>query len=149
MSAYDCGLYQTSPDITVDSVIINQDPREVSNCVDAAETADFCFQDCYSQIVDAIKTVGALTNILIILFALLEVMLLISSLIVVCNGCCADYDDSTEEEGIPRRQQPRRLSHGRRGGAPAQRGQPYGGPAMNQRNGQRQSAVQMTRKAVI
>jgi len=98
MESYECGLYHAdSFNVTGENgVIINQDPRSVANCVNAALALDYCFENCYSAANDAITTIGALTSTFLILFALLEVMLLISSFILVCNP--AEYEDETEEE---------------------------------------------------
>jgi len=151
MSVYDCGLYQTSYNVTVGNVTINKETADVSNCVDNSET-DRCFEDCYLVVVDAIKTVGALTSTFLIIFALLEIMLLISSCILCCNPY-EDYSESEEGER-PRRQQPRRNhAYGQPSYPPKQQqvygrgsaqrvGQAYGRPDMNQGYGQRGRHVQ-------
>lgn len=109
MSSYDCGIYQTSYNVTVDGVNINQ--GNVSQCVNAAETIDLCFEDCYTVVEDAIKTIGALTSTFLILFALLEIMLMISAFILCCNP--DDFDSDSEEPGYEPRKSPKKEGYTR------------------------------------
>jgi len=68
MEAYECGLHQhISSTITGENnVNINQEPLEIANCKDAADTIDYCFKDCYAEAKDAITTAGLLTNTVLI-----------------------------------------------------------------------------------
>jgi len=157
MSVFDCGLYQTSYNVTVNGTIINEEPLDVSNCVDALKnTTDFCFDDCITEVVESIETVGALTSTFLVVFALLEIMLLISSCILFCNPYDDDdYSDDEEEES--RQQQPQRRIHsyeqpsypprqhdvyGPGSRQPARVNQGYRVPARNQGYGQRGRHVQ-------
>jgi len=150
MESYDCGLYQPgSTNVTGESgVIINQAPLEIANCVNAAATIDYCFEDCYTEAKDAITTIGALTSTFLIIFALLELMLLIASFHLCCNP--VDYESSSEEYDEPRK--PQKYAYG---GAPreqqgAYRNHPkqpqghYGQSGAQPYRGQ-QRGVQMTR----
>jgi len=156
MESYECGLYHDSSySITGESgVVINQVPVDITNCVNAAETLDYCFEDCYSEAKDAITTIGALTSTFLIIFALLEFMLLISTFILVCNP--VEYDDYSEEEDQRRPQrspQHRELSHQPRGPqnprqqqyAPPSRIDPRRGSNMRTNAGGRGRGIQMTR----
>jgi len=156
MESYECGLYHDSSfNVTGENgVIINEDPVDITNCMNTAETLDYCFEDCYSEAKDAITTIGALTSTFLILFALLELMLLISTFILVCNPI--EYDDYSEgEEQMKLQRQPQRREveyQPRRAQNPRQ--QPYAPPARtdprrgsNMRTdvGERGRGVQMTR----
>jgi len=155
MESYECGLYHDSSfNVTGENgVIINQNPVDITNCMNAAETLDYCFEDCYSEAKDAITTIGALTSTLLILFALLELMLLISSFILVCNP--TEYDDYSEEEEQIRPQRPpqrREVAYQPRGPqdrrqqyAPPARTDPRRGSNMRTDAGGRGRGVQMTR----
>lgn len=138
MEGYECGLYHTSSyNVTGENdVVINLEPLDIANCVNAADTFDYCFEDCYEVAKDAITTVGALTNTFLILFALLELMLLISSFILVCNP--ADYEDVTEEVD-PRPQRTNHHANRQKQGAYDQRGYPQGAHSRGAHN------VQMAR----
>jgi len=151
MEAYDCGLYHPiSATLYLkgeNDVNINQEPLEIANCKDAADTIDYCFEDCYNEVKDAITTIGALTSTFLIIFALFEFMLLISSFILVCNP--ADYEDSTDEWRDQRRQQPmndqadRQRGPRKQQGHHNQRGNPQGGQTRGAQN------VQMTRGQAV
>jgi len=146
MKSYDCGLYRDSSyDITGENgVIINQDPLNIDNCAKVDETLDYCFEDCYSEANDAIRTIGTLTSTFLIVFALLELMLLISTFILVCNPAESDYE-SEEEYVQPRHPpKPRENAYRPRGPPREQRGyydqRGHGGRAQN---------VQMTRGQAV
>jgi len=149
MESYECGLYHPiSSNLTGENdVLINQEPLEIANCKDAADTIDYCFEDCYSEAKDAITTIGALTSTFLILFALLELTLLICSFILVCNP--VDYEDYTEEEWDQRPQQRRNDQAYRQRGPREQQGHynQRGYPQRGQTRGAQN--VQMTRGQAV
>lgn len=146
MRSYECGLYhEDSFNVTGESgVIINQDPRSIANCVNAAADLDYCFEDCYSAASDAISTIGALTSTFLILFALLEVMLLISSFILVCNP--AEYEDETEEEYVQPNHQPKSRNQAYKPTGPPREQQGYYGQRGPTRG---TNGVQLTRGQAV
>jgi len=149
MESYECGLYHDSSfNVTGESgVVINQDPVDITNCMNAAETLDYCFEDCYTEAKDAITTIGALTSTFLILFALLEFMLLISTFILVCNP--VDYDDYSEEEQRRPQRSPQRRELAYQPRKPQdprqQQYAPRRGSNMRTNAGERGRGIQMTR----
>jgi len=95
MESYECGIYQPNPPSVVgyNDTDINDGSYDVSYCLDpsGSDTTDYCFEDCYSELENSITTLGSVTTVLLILFALLELSLLVCTCILQCNG--EDYDD--------------------------------------------------------
>merc|ERR550534_3469276 len=147
MNSYDCGLYQQSRNVTGDDdVIINQDPLSIANCLKVVEgeTMDICFEDCYSEAEDAIKTIGTLTSTFLIVFALLELMLLVATFILVCNPADLEYYES-EEEYVPPRHQPKPREYASRPRGPPREQRGYYG----QRGHAGRQNVQMPRGQAV
>jgi len=105
MESYECGVYQSNPpDISgYDGTVINDGTYDISTCTNstASDITDYCFDDCWEEAKSTITTFGNLTTVLLIIFAVFEVILLVCSWIVVCNSSEDDY--YIEEELDPYR----------------------------------------------
>lgn len=103
MESYECGVYQPYPPSVIgyNDTAINNGTYDVDDCLDPTgdDETDYCFEDCFSELEESITTLGSLTTVLLLVFAMLELSVLVCSCILQCNSV-SDYEEDSSEYDI-------------------------------------------------